>query len=53
MKLEIIEEIDGEIAHFYEPCTNTTLYSVANTFLEWLMESHSSLLSVFLLKLKF
>ena len=32
MKLEIIEEIDGEIAHFYEPCTNTTLYSVANTF---------------------
>jgi len=32
MKLEIIEEIDGEIAHFYEPCTSTNLFSKANTF---------------------
>ncbi len=32
MKLEIVEEIDGEIAHFYEPCSNTNLFSKANTF---------------------
>lgn len=32
MEIEILEFIPGEIAHFYEPSTNTFLYSMANRF---------------------
>ena len=32
MKLRIVEELEGEIAHFYEPSTSTNIFSKFNTF---------------------